>query len=80
MKFVPLLDGLEHRIAQSTLVGVTPPPSVIEPISDPSVPAPPDDSPDDPPPPPEPSPGPFPGTDPPIVYPPPPIGGPVGPA
>lgn len=47
--------------------------------SDPTVPTPPDEPPNDPPPPPEPSPGPFPGNDPPIVFPDPPIGGPIGP-
>lgn len=71
------LEALESRLSLSRIIGGNP---VVVPISDPSVPAPPEESPDDPPPPPEPSPGPFPGTDPPIVYPPPPLGGPVGPA
>jgi len=69
-------ESLETRLSLSRIVGAP----VLYVVSDPSVPVPPDESPDDPPPPPEPSPGPFPGTDPPIVYPPPPLGGPVGPA
>jgi hypothetical protein len=76
-RFAPRLDGLEPRVVLSRVGFV---PSVVVAPSDPEVPVPPVDAPDDPPPPPEPSPGPFPGTDPPIVYPPPPLGGPVGPA
>ena len=69
-------DSLERRLSQSLMVVQSP----VVTLSDPTVPRPPADSPDDPPAPPEPDPGPFPGTDPPIVYPPPPLGGPVGPA
>lgn len=73
MRFRPTLDGfsatlLEPRVAPSTIV------------SDPTVPVPPTDPTPEPTPEPEPSPGPFPGEDPPIVFPPPPTGGPVGPA
>jgi hypothetical protein len=76
-RFTPRLDGLEPRASLSR-IGVAPPAETL--VSDPTVPVPPTTPPDDPPPPPEPSPGPFPGSDPPIVYPPPPLGGPVGPA
>ncbi len=68
-------ESLEPRLSLSRMVAY--PPVVL--VSDPTVPVPPPETPDDPPPPPEPSPGPFPGTDPPIVFPPPPGGGPVGP-
>lgn len=67
---------LEPRLSPSSLVdGYGDPAS----FSDPTVPEPPDDPPDDPMPPPEPSPGPFPGPNPPIIFPDPPIGGPIGP-
>lgn len=79
MKFVPSLDGLEPRVSPCAVVM----PAIA--VSDPTVPRPPTNPPVEPPPispapPPEPSPGPYPGDDPPIVYPPPPVGGPVGPA
>lgn len=73
MRFIPAIDGLEPRLSPSDLAL-----SVY--ISDPTVPVPPSDPTPEPTPLPEPSPGPFPGEDPPIVYPPPPVGGPVGPA
>lgn len=76
MRFIPMIDNLESRISLSK-VGVRPP--VLQP-SDPTVPVPNPNPPSEPTPPPESDPGPFPGTDPPIVYPPPPLGGPVGPA
>lgn len=69
---------LESRLSPSGLVSFGGP-SVVVAYSDPTVPAPPVEPPDDPMPPPEPSPGPFPGPNPPIVFPDPPIGGPVGP-
>lgn len=78
MRFTPSIDGLEPRIAPSH-IGIAPP-VIVAPISDPTVPVPPTVPTPEPTPPPEPDPGPFPGTDPPIVYPPPPLGGPVGPA
>jgi hypothetical protein len=68
-RFTPRLDALEGRLSLSI---ATP--------SDPTVPVPPPNPPEQPDPPPEPSPGTFPGQDPPIVLPPPPLGGPVGPA
>lgn len=75
-RFRSLGESLEQRLSLSFMIASS---SVVA-VSDPTVPVPPVESPDDPPPPSEPSPGPFPGTDPPIVYPPPPLGGPVGPA
>ena len=85
MRFRPALDGLEPRLSP-TLDGFGAGP--LEPrlhlstvaVSDPTVPVPPTSPTPEPTPAPEPSPGPFPGEDPPIVFPPPPLGGPVGPA
>lgn len=73
-RFAPTLDGLEVRQAPASLI--------VSPVavSDPTVPRPPSNPEPDPVPAPEPSPGPFPGSNPPITYPPPPLGGPVGPA
>jgi hypothetical protein len=62
-------ESLEQRLCMSLVIA-----------SDPTVPKPPANPPSSPDPDPEPSPGTFPGTDPPIVVPPPPLGGPVGPA
>jgi hypothetical protein len=67
-RLIPSFEACEGRILQSGL------------ISDPTVPRPPDQPPAPTPTNPEPPPGPYPGDDPPIVYPPPPEGGPVGPA
>jgi hypothetical protein len=74
MRRIPSIDGLEPRLS----------PCVVAPaaaISDPTIPRPPTEPTPTPDPPttPEPDPGPFPGADPPIVFPPPPVGGPVGP-
>ena len=66
-RHIPSFDGLERRDQPSG-------------VSDPTVPRPPAEPTPMPDPPPEPSPGPFPGSNPPIVFPPPPLGGPVGPA
>ncbi len=73
-RFIPAIDGLEPRDMPSPVVMRT------AFFSDPTIPRPPANPPSAPVPPPEPSPGPFPGSNPPIVYPPPPLGGPVGPA
>jgi len=70
-------NPLESRLSPSGLVSLGV--SLQVAYSDPTVPAPPDNPPADPTPAPEPSPGPFPGPNPPIVFPDPPIGGPVGP-
>lgn len=69
---------LESRLSPSGLLDLGTP-SIAVSYSDPSIPEPPENPPNDPMPPPEPSPGPFPGNDPPIVFPDPPIGGPIGP-
>jgi hypothetical protein len=62
-------EALEERLSLSVMTA-----------SDPTVPRPPSKPPKEPVPTPEPSPGPYPDSDPPIVFPPPPLGGPVGPA
>ncbi|MDR3621594.1 MAG: hypothetical protein P4L85_19745 [Paludisphaera borealis] len=67
-------ESLEERLSPGAMLSS---PLIA---SDPTVPRPPTNPPSDPVPAPEPSPGPFPGSNPPIVYPPPPLGGPVGPA
>ena len=71
--FSALHDSLETRLSLSTISsGLAPPAAVVTPITMPvGDPIPPPD--------PEPDPGPFPGEDPPIVYPPLPPSGPVGP-
>lgn len=66
---IPRLEMLEGRLSLSLAIP-----------SDPTVPRPPSNPPQEPDPPPEPSPGPIDGNDQPIVIPPPPLGGPVGPA
>ncbi|MDR3620575.1 MAG: hypothetical protein P4L85_14585 [Paludisphaera borealis] len=72
-RFMPAVNALEVRDMPSAAV-------MRLVASDPTVPRPPTNPPVEPAPLPEPSPGPFPGSNPPIVYPPVPLGGPVGPA
>jgi hypothetical protein len=65
-------ESLEPRLSLSVVVASPR-------LSDPTVPRPPATPPYEPPPMPEPDPGPFPGADPPVGFPPPPVGGPAGP-
>lgn len=72
-RYRTLGESLEQRLSLTSLYS-----TML--YSDPTVPVPPTHPPVEPTPLPEPSPGPFPGEDPPIIFPPPPLGGPVGPA